>query len=40
LTLGLVGGYPATVEYECSACALVFTPKPQRGGYLNLEQQS
>jgi hypothetical protein len=31
LSVGLVGGYPQTVDYECSACGRVFKPVIGRG---------
>ena len=37
LTLGLVGGYPATVEFQCTACGCVFERPKQEYGYLTRE---
>ncbi len=34
LTLGRIGDGGGTVEYECSACAKVFKPKPVESGFL------
>jgi hypothetical protein len=39
-SVGLVGHYPATIDYECSACGKVFKPPPVKSGYLDMEGKS